>query len=260
MVMRGFAIVSVILCCVVGAPDAGAPGVEPTGEIGFATNRDGNYEIYTMKADGSKPVNLTRHEGLDYGPSWSPDGRRLAFQTDRDGNDEIYVMNADGSGLLNLTKHPARDTAPRWSPDGKRIAFCRQLSAADSTGHGGRAELFVMDADGSNERRLTERPGFNSGPAWSPDGRRIAFHSTSSGGADIVIMDADGRNPTVLTSSEAEDYYPAWSPDGRWIVYCSGQAKQYNLWRVHPDGTERQRLTDHPGRDQAPAWRPTRRP
>ncbi|NNE09659.1 MAG: hypothetical protein HKN20_13950 [Gemmatimonadetes bacterium] len=275
----------------------------PAGEVVFSTNRDGNFEIYLMQADGTNPVNLTMNAAYDYAPCWSPDGTRLAFQTDRDGNSEIYLMNADGTGLVNLTNHPAKDAAPDWSPDGKqllfvsdrdgdgrelyvmnvdgsdarrltnngayeempawspdgaRIAFCRELKDPSDSSHAGNGEVFLMDADGSNERRLIDREGFDSGPAWSPDGKRIAFHSTHSEGADVLIMDADGNGLETITEGGGGDYYPAWSPDGTWMIYCTGQGKQYNLWRMRPDGTDRVRLTDHPGRDHDPAWRPVR--
>jgi hypothetical protein len=86
------------------------------GRIAFASNRDGNREIYVMNADGSGVTRLTNNPADDVVPSWSPDGRRIAFESDRDGNLEIYVMNADGSGQTNLTNNPADDVVPSWSP------------------------------------------------------------------------------------------------------------------------------------------------
>ncbi|MBI1927063.1 PD40 domain-containing protein [Candidatus Poribacteria bacterium] len=85
-------------------------------KIAFVSNRDGNYEIYVMNANGSNPINLTRHPAKDMTPSWSPDGTKIAFASDRGGNFEIYMMNADGSNLVNLTNHPKLDAGPSWSP------------------------------------------------------------------------------------------------------------------------------------------------
>ncbi len=91
---------------------------QETGQIAFVSDRDGNFEIYVMNADGSGQTNLTNNPAVDglLGIDWSPDGSRIAFTSDRDGNDEVYVMNADGSGLTNLTNNPADDSHPAWSP------------------------------------------------------------------------------------------------------------------------------------------------
>eukprot|EP00913_Durusdinium_trenchii_P005627 g5245.t1 len=229
--------------------------------LAFQTRRDGNDEIYVMKADGSGLVNLTKNPARDSGPNWSPDGKRLLFVSNRDHKSgEIYVMDRDGTNVKRLTNNTAYEEMPVWSPDGKRIAFCRLVPKMGSKGHAGNGEIFVMNADGSKERRLTNRAGFDSGPAWSPDGRKIAFHSTHDKGADILVMNADGKNPTAITGNRANEYYPAWSPDGKSILYCAGQKNQYNLWRMRPDGTAAVRLTNHPRRNQAPAWRPKRQP
>ncbi|MBI1927230.1 sigma-70 family RNA polymerase sigma factor [Candidatus Poribacteria bacterium] len=85
-------------------------------KIAFTSNRDGNWEVYVMDADGKNPINLTKHPAQDTNHSWSPDGQKIAFASERDGNFEIYVMNADGSNPVNLTKNPAGDASPSWSP------------------------------------------------------------------------------------------------------------------------------------------------
>jgi Tol biopolymer transport system component len=79
------------------------------GKIAFNSDRDGNYEIYVMNADGSDQINLSENAADDICPAWSPDGKRVAFSTDRDGNYEIYVMNADGSDQIRLTNNSAGD-------------------------------------------------------------------------------------------------------------------------------------------------------
>jgi len=91
--------------------------------IAFASERDGNSEVYVMNENGSGLVNLSRNPAPDLRPRWSPDGRRILFVSERSGNRDVFVMNADGSGQLNLTNHPAGDDRPWWSPDGRRIVF-----------------------------------------------------------------------------------------------------------------------------------------
>jgi Tol biopolymer transport system component len=131
--------------------------LEPA-RITFATDRDGNFEIYAMNADGSGQTRLTRNVASDYGPAWSPDRSRIAFHSDRDGNAEIYVMNANGSGQTNVTNNPAYDNYPAWSPDGSKIAF---RSARD-----GNNDIYVMDADGTDQDRLTSSAAIDRCPDW----------------------------------------------------------------------------------------------
>ena len=133
-------------------------------KIAFASNRDENYEIYVMNADGSGLKRLTNNADDGLFPSWSPDGSKMTFELRTDKNPEIYVMNANGSERKNLTNDPSRDHVPSWSPDGKKIAF---YSLKD-----GNYEIYVMNPDGSKKKRLTKNRSHDMGPSWSPDGMR----------------------------------------------------------------------------------------
>ena len=120
------------------------PAWAPDGtKIAFTSNRDGNFEIYVMHADGSGATRLTNNPAFDFSPAWSPNGTKIAFASERDGNDEIYVMNANGSGVTRLTNNSAFDADPAWSPDGTTIAFVSERAGND--------EIYVMNANGRSE-------------------------------------------------------------------------------------------------------------
>ena len=145
--------------------------------IYFYSNRDGNNEIYRMDADGANPVNLSNHQANDYLPTCSPDGKKILFTSDRDHKErEIYMMNVDGSNVIRLTNNEAFEEAPTFSPDGNQLLFTKQIVEPGDTTHAANGELFIMDTDGNNEKRLTYKKGYDSGGKFSPDGKKIAFY------------------------------------------------------------------------------------
>ena len=223
------------------------PDWSPDGRrIAFNSNRDGNWEVYVMNADGSGVTRLTENDVVDGSPTWSPDGTRIAFDSTRDGDWDIYVMNADGSGVTRLTDNDAYDLSPVWSPDGRRMAFQSQRD--------GNWEIYVMNAAGSGVTRLTYNSAQDGSPAWSPDGRRIAFSSGRDGKREIYVMDAAGV--TRLTVRDAHDVGPAWSPDGRRIAFTSKRDGNLEIYVMNADGSGVTRLTYNDARDLAPAWSP----
>jgi uncharacterized repeat protein (TIGR01451 family) len=211
------------------------------------TEADGNVEIFVMNADGTGQTQVTTAAGNDFGPSWSPDGTKIAFYSDRSGNNEIYVMNADGSSVVNLTNNAADDRSPAWSPDGARIAF--------GTGRDGAGEIYVMNADGSNPTDLTNNPSNEYDPTWSPDGSKIVFGRETPLN-EIAVMNADGSGQTLITDDPGGAALPSWSPDGTKIVFVSGRDGNNEIYVMNSDGTEQTRLTNEPGSDTGPDWQP----
>jgi TolB protein len=173
------------------------------GKIAFQSNRDGNFEIYTMNADGTSQTRLTFNGASDFDPSWNAAGTKIAFASNRDGNFEIYTMNADGTAQTRLTNNAVTDGKPAWSPDGTKIVF--------DTNRDGNFEIYTMNADGTVPTRLTNNPALDSQAAWSPDGTKIAFRSDRDGDGEIFKMNADGTGQTNLTNNTANDEFPNWS-------------------------------------------------
>ena len=160
-----------------------SPAFSPDGEtIAYATDRGGfTTHVAVMPADGGRTTILARDMHGEY-PTWSPDGELIAFASQVGSEYDIFAVAVDGGGEpVNLTDDAGHDFLPAWSPDGETIVF-----QSDRCADGERTDLYAMDADGSNVRRLTR--GFAEHPAWSPDGRWLAFNSFRG----LAVMAADG--------------------------------------------------------------------
>ena len=220
----------------------------------FQSDQDGNFEVYVMDGDGSNQVNVTQHVADDQSPSWSPDGTRIAFSSNREGDYDIFVIDADGSEVLNCTgEHsPEGDFQPRWSPDGETIAFSKdateiwtiesdceaapilvvniasggpsdwspdgsQLLYTSNPG-GNSDEVYVIDADGSDQECKTCDDTRNGGPSWSPEGGRLVLNSRRDGtvtdpaAGEVYVRSLDGSEVSRLTMNSVADGGSHWQP------------------------------------------------
>ncbi|MFN8576453.1 MAG: DUF5050 domain-containing protein [Candidatus Sericytochromatia bacterium] len=243
---------------------APTPSVNPLqdGKIVFVSERDENPEIYLMSPDGKYTQRLTQNNSFDIMPSFSPDGTKIAFVSERDGNPEIYVMNSDGTSPMRLTNNYSYDYSPSWSPDGSKIIFVSNRGDTNIQGQGTSPvskisfKIYVMNADGTNQTKLTENSFEDESPKWSPDGSKIAFVSKRDGNSEIYVMNSDGTSSIRLTNSPTFDIMPAWSPDGSKIAFRSDRDGNPEIYVMSSDGTNLKRVTKNLSSDESPAWSP----
>ena len=211
-------------------------------------------KIYLMNADGSEHRPLTKPlaAGRKKSLAWSPDGRKLAFLSDADCGQfcfNLYVVGSDGSGLRNLTSKLA--TGGRPGDSVRHIGSCLVARRAEARIRGTQRrprDHYVVKADGSGLRNLTPKPvGAYADPAWSPDGRKLAFVSDRDGNSEIYVMNANGSGQRNMTRNPAFDGDPAWSPDGRSIAFRSTRDGNTEVYIMNADGSGQRNLTLQPG-------------
>lgn len=191
--------------------------------------------------------------------------RQIVFESERDGQWEIYVMNLDGSNQKRLTHSQQKDVQnrlPNWCGPGSKIIFVSDRDRAERgplVSGAARWDLYVMNADGSDVRRLTHfRTGGASFPACSPDGSRISFVSTHEGPQELYLMDVDGSGIRRLTENGGNEELSDWSPDGRTIAFDASQGDVFDVYLIGPDGSGLRRLTRTVGKQGSgnPDWSP----
>ncbi|MCP4179471.1 MAG: hypothetical protein GY756_17060 [bacterium] len=207
-------------------------------------------KIYIMNADGSNQVLLTESYNSSVEPSISSDGSKIAFCR----NSEIYIMNADGSNQVQLTNNPNPanfiiNGSPSISGDGSKIAFSLYRYSDK------KYQIYIMNADGSDQRQLTSSDYHDVEPSISNDGSKIVFQTDRHGSYtnnEIYIMDADGSNQKRLTNNTSSDMTPSISSDGSKIVFMADRDRNSEIYIMNADGSSQTRLTNNTIIDKFP--------
>jgi TolB protein len=266
-------IAAIYAAFVVGGPGSVTPPADdsvapaPTnGELLYAKRLSDGWSLFALDPETGTERQIT-HGSRDYGSDWSPDGTSIAYDSEsRGGGQGIWIANADGSEATKLIDD---GSVPAWSPDGTQIAFARpDIGEMVSFGEGSAGTpiyLYVMDADGTNVRRLTDGQFSDYSPAWSPDGTRIAFVRYGREGAGLFVMNADGTAVRQVAGPGIEIFgAPAWSSDGTSIAIAVNGAKNGpagGILLLPADGTGEGTMipgteVEYPDYVSNPAWSP----
>lgn len=203
------------------------------------------YDIFIADADGSGLRKLTDNPKYDAEPVISPDGRKIVFGSQREGDFDIYIMNSDGSNVRRLTDREGYDGGPWFSPDGRKIVWRAWYPGTEEEKAKWRdcmekdyilpfpLDLWVMDVDGSNKKRVLRNGATNWAPSWHPDGKRIIFSSNMDDwredikkfghNFELYLINIDGTGLERITFNNTFDSFPMFSPDGKKVVFASNR-------------------------------------
>jgi TolB protein len=231
-----------------------SPIPEAKNQILFVSKQTGNQEIYRMDLITKQVKNLTNNPAQDMNPQLSPDGKKIIFYSNRTGTNQIYSMNLNSKKVTRLTNNAADDYDPSYSPDGTKIVF-------KSTRSDGIGDIFVMNADGSEQKNITplEHETEEWDPLFSHDGSKIIYVVREDGDNntdEIYMMNIDGSNPIELTSNDVPDWYPAINPIGGEIVYTSTdpETNTDTTFVMEDDGNNKKQISHISGYSNDPSW------
>jgi serine/threonine protein kinase len=206
------------------------PSISPDGKtFVFASDADGDLNIYWQRIGGKNPQNITKESTKDdTQPSFSPDGEKIAFRSERSPAG-IYVMGATGENAKRVSDFGYH---PSWSPDGSEIVVSTEQRELPNFRNPKPSSLWIINVESGEKRQLIEMDAMQ--PSWSPDGKWIAFWFMQPGGSkrDIAIVSAAGGDAVVISKEGQTNWNPVWSPNGKYLYFISDRAGNMGFWRV----------------------------
>jgi Tol biopolymer transport system component len=246
-------VAGMLVSCLSSSP-AQAAGTTSNGRIAFGHRfPSGNVEIVTVLPDGTGMKRLSERHAVDTSPSYSANGAYIVFASDVSGSWQVWEMRANGSHKKPVTHMRVSATSPDLGPQGHghTVVF------AGDAGLGTADDLYRINSGGYSLFRLTHGSAADEFPAWSPNGRRIAFVSDRSGAPQVWTVSGWGQGLRRLTNDpNGVTEGPDWSPDGSRIVFAAGPAGAEDIWVMNADGSNPVQLTTDAAADFAPAWSP----
>ncbi|HVN21224.1 MAG TPA: Tol-Pal system beta propeller repeat protein TolB [Dongiaceae bacterium] len=230
-----------------------SPRISPDGSrLAFSALTKNGWEIMMYSLDLNRQVSWPRMGGTNLSPAWSADGLKLAFSSSRSGESKIWVADASGANARQLTTGKGLDVSPVWNrKTNSQMAFASDRAT-------GLPQIYAMEADGTNQQRLTDE-GYAVSPSWSPNGQFLVlawvrkYGPGEPGARDIYLMDIASKQWVQLTHDGGRNDSPSWSPDGRHIVFQSNRSGKEEIWTMLADGSKVQQLT-FTGHNSQPNW------
>ena len=203
--------------------------------------------IYIQDLKTGKRSLVSREDGINGAPVFSPDGTKLAVTLSSGSNIDIWLIHLASGRKQRLTRNPSIDTEPAFSPDGEKVVF--------TSNRGGGAQIYQMDLSSNQISRMTFEGKENLRARYSPDGKKLALVTNDRGSYKIAVFDIESRSQLVLTDGNLDES-PSFSPNGAIIVYATQRGRKAELAAVSVDGQVHQRLSDLQGDIREPIWSP----
>ena len=222
-----------------------------TSHIVFVSNRTGNKEVWAMDYDGHNEKQLTSSRFLNLTPACSPDGRYIAYTSYRKRNPDLYVMDLKSGDIRTLHASQGQSTSPDWTPDSRSVIFTSSSGVSSGT------NLWMIDVNGSNLRKMTDRRGVDCSPAISHKTGEVVFTSDRTGRPQIYRMDKFGLEQRRVPLNGNYNDAASFSPDNKKIVYQSRtRGNAFDVYVYDVDRNDAIRIVDPRGSNENPAWSP----
>jgi TolB protein len=226
-----------------------SPRFKPGGIfLTYTSYHTGNQNLYITDLRQSKTTRvLSRRKGLNLGPAWSADGKRMILTLSTSGSPDLFLLDSKGNIIEQLTKKAGINVSPTWSPDGKHVVFVSDRSS--------KPQLYYMSMKTRKVRRLTFEGIENAEPNWSPTEDRIVYSSLRNGVYQLFTLNPLKEDtPIQLTSDLSHHESPVWSPDGNQVLFAKRDGKRHQIYAIMKNGSYQRVVLNLPGSQTYPQW------